>query len=145
MILLIIHYIVNKAATVDSNTTSVAVRQRPRANQPAKSGILPTPPAPPAVGVPATNSRLQQNPGALAPVSGAPIDDGHSRMKPNTSTNPFAQTSAFGPNSLTGAQNSSDVLSSNPFATSSHSGSCFGRAFFRWIDNLSLMASTIYQ
>ena len=132
--MLIIHHLVNKVATADSNTTSVAVRQRPRANQPAKSGILPTPPAPPAVGVPATNSRLQQNSGALAAVAGAPINDGHSRIKPNTSTNPFAQTSAFGPTSLTGAHNSSDVLSSNPFANSSHSGIYFDNMFFRWID-----------
>ena len=80
---------------------------------------MPTPPAPVAAGIPPSSSRTHQN-AAAAP---APIDDGHSRMKPNVSTNPFAQTPAFGPNSLSsGAQHSTEVLSSNPFATSSHSG-----------------------
>ena len=115
-------YLVNKIQAADSNTTSVAVRQRPRANQPAKPGILPTPPTPAAaaavVGVSPSNSRTIQNPGAAA----ASVDNGHSMMKPNVSTNPFSQVPAFGPASLSGAQHSSEVLSSNPFATSSHSG-----------------------
>ena len=104
---------------MDSNTTSVAVRQRPRANQAAKSGILPTPPAPVAVGIPPSSSRTHQTSTAAI----APIDDGNSRLKSNVSTNPFAQTPAFGANSLSsGAQHSTEPLSSNPFATSSHSG-----------------------
>ena len=109
----------NKVPSADSNSTLVAVRQSPRANQAAKSGILPTLPAPVAIGIPPSSSRTHQ----ASTATIAPIDDGNYRLKSNVSTNPFAQTPAFGANSLSsGAQHSTEALSSNPFATSSHSG-----------------------
>ena len=115
---------------MDSNTTSVAVRQRPRANHPGgsgRSGTLPTLPAPTTINVPLPNPRAipnssTNNPdGSLTVPTCTSIDNGHSKTS-HVSTNPFSQPPVCAPNSAMQSHHSSEIISSNPFVASSHTG-----------------------
>ena len=125
------YILAGRLSPMDHNTTSVAIRQRPRANNPSgtgRSGPLPTLPSPATINVPLSNSKMIKNSStsnfdsSVPPTSSASIDNGHSRAPSHPSTNPFSQSSACGPSNSVQPQHSSEIISSNPFVASSHTG-----------------------
>ena len=114
----------SKQLSIDTATTSVAPRQRPKANIPGKPGILPTPPAQAtsnmALPNPKTTQPIRHFDDSIAVASRTAIDN--VQPQSSLSTNPFSQPSVSGLSTQLQHQPSSDTNISNPFVTTSQTG-----------------------
>ena len=133
-----LHFIGGKQLSIDTATTSVAPRQRPKANIPGKPGILPTPPAQAtsnmALPNPKTTQPIRHFDDSIAVASRTAIDN--VQPQSSLSTNPFSQPSVSGLSTKLQHQPSSDTNISNPFVTTTQTGMLchFMLAFF--VNNL---------
>ena len=119
-----LHITGSKQLSIDTATTSVAPRQRPKANIPGKPGILPTPPTQ------TTLNMALPNPKTTQPISH--FDDStplasrtaldNVQPQSSLSTNPFSQPSVSGLSTQLQHHPSSDTNISNPFVTTSQTG-----------------------
>ena len=123
-----------KQLSIDTATTSVAPRQRPKANIPGKPGILPTPPTQTTLNMalpnPKTTQPISHFDDSIALASRTAIDN--AQPQSSLSTNPFSQPSVSGLSTQLQHQPSSDTNISNPFVTTPQAGMLchFMLAFF---------------
>ena len=113
-----------KQLSIDTATTSVAPRQRPKANIPGKPGILPTPPTQTTLNMalpnPKTTQPISHFDDSIALASRTTIDN--VQPQSSLSTNPFSQPSVSGLGTQLQHQPSSDTNISNPFVTTPQAG-----------------------
>ena len=133
-----LHFVGGKQLSIDTATTSVAPRQRPKANIPGKPGILPTPPTQTTLNMALPNPKPTQTishfDDSIALASRTAIDN--AQPQSSLSTNPFSQPSVSGLSTQLQHQPSSDTNISNPFVTTTQTGMLchFMLAFF--VNNL---------
>ena len=119
-----LHIAGGKQSSIDTATTSVAPRQRPKANIPGKPGILPTPPTQSTLNMalpnPKTTQPISHFDDSIALASRTAIDN--VQPQSSLSTNPFSQPSVSGLSTQLQHQPSSDTNISNPFVTTPQTG-----------------------
>ena len=119
-----LHITGSKQLSIDTATTSVAPRQRPKANIPGKPGILPTPPTQTTLSMaipnPKTTQPISHFDDSIALASRTAIDN--AQPQSSLSTNPFSQPSVSGLSTQLQHQPSSDTNISNPFVTTPQAG-----------------------
>ena len=129
-----LHITGSKQLSIDTATTSVAPRQRPKANIPGKPGILPTPPTQTTLNMALPNPKSTQPishfDDSIALASRTALDN--AQPQSSLSTNPFSQPSVSGLSTQLQHQPSSDTNISNPFVTTPQTGMLyhFMLAFF---------------